>query len=97
MDVVKLKNGSEEVKPLVMATMMSIRELMAGLPGALDAYALVELCRDRNHKMFGNSLENLQKLGLIEASGNVHDSVRNVVLSAAVGEGADMYFGNPIA
>jgi hypothetical protein len=97
MEVVKLKNGSEEVKPLVMATMMSIRKLMAGLPGALDAYELVELCRDRNHKMFGNSQKSLQKLGLIEASGSVHDSVRNVVLSAAVGDGLELHFENPIA
>jgi hypothetical protein len=96
MKVLKLKNGSEEIEPLVMATMTQIRKLMSGLPGALDAYERVQLCKDRKHEMFGDSLKNLQNLALIESSGSVHDSIRNVVLSAAVGDGLELHFENPI-
>ena len=96
MQILKLKNNSKECEPIVMATMRSIGGLMEGLPGALDAYELVQLCKDPSHKMFGDSLTSLQARGLIEASGKVHDSVRNIILSSAGGDGLELHFENPI-
>ena len=93
--VVKLKNGSEEAEPLVRVTIMSLRMLMESDPIAF--YELFELCKDRNHKMFGNAGEKLAKLGLVGAAGHVHDSIRNIVLSAVEGEGLDMCLVSPIA
>ena len=95
MQVVTLKNGAQEPLPLVTATMMSISTLMQENPIAF--YELVMKCRDRNHRFFGNSGDVLQRLSLVETGGSVHTSIRNVVLSAAEGDGLDMCLGSPIA
>ena len=97
MNILKLKNGSEEAEPLVKVTMMSLNQLMQGLPGAIDAYELVEKCKDPDHKMFGDSEKHLIDAGLMEGPGRIHDSIRNVVLSAAVGDGLELHFESPIA
>src|SRR3989338_5617614 len=85
--LVKLKNGSEEAEPLVRVTMMSLQHLMGENPIAF--YELVELCKNRNHKMFGNTNEILERLSMV-SNGFVHGSIRNIVLSAVKGEGLDM-------
>ncbi|NLH78692.1 MAG: hypothetical protein GX465_16820 [Acidobacteria bacterium] len=97
MNILKLKNGSEEAEPLVKVTMMSLNQLMQGLPGAIDAYELVEKCKDPAHEMFGDSEKHLIDAGLMEGPGRIHDSVKNVVLSAASGEGLELHFESPIA
>lgn len=97
MDILKLKNGAEEAAPLVRITMMSLNQLMQGLPGAVDAYELVEKCKDQAHVMFGDSEQHLIDVGLMEGPNRIHDSIRNVVLSAAVGEGLQLHFENPVA
>ena|SRR3989344_1004550 len=90
-----LKNGAEEVEPLVRALMMSLRQLMREHP--IVFYELVHLCRDRNHRLFVDAREVLDSFTLLERNGFPHDSVRNVVLSAVEGEGLDMVFTSPIA
>ena len=97
MNILKLKNGSEECEPVVKVTMLSIQQLMKGLPGAIDAYELVEKCKDPSHKMFGDSEKHLIDVGLMEGPGRIHDSIKNIVLSSALGEGLELRFGDPVA
>lgn len=96
---VKLKNGTEEHGPLVSITMISLRGLMEAGMG-VGLYELAELCKDNNHKLFGSTGDTLAKLNLVGLGGGkftVHDSIRNIVLSAIEGEGLDMQLVNPIA
>ncbi len=95
MDMLKLKNGSEECVPLVNTTVMSVRHLMESNPIAF--VELVLLCRDRNHELFGNTAVDLQGLALVGRDGFVHDSIRNIVLSAVEGEGLEMKLISPLA
>jgi|688.fasta_scaffold817402_3 hypothetical protein len=93
MQTVTLKNGAEEALPLVTVTMMSLRTLMEQNP--IVFYELVTKCRDSNHRFFGNTGDSLKQLGLVQAGEHIHDSVRNIVLSAVKGDGFDMSLGSP--
>ena len=98
MDVVTLKNGEKERKSLVNVTMMSLRTLM-NEGKAMVVYELAELCRKPNHKPWGQTGEDLKKLQLAteqNGSWNVHDSIKNIILSAVEGEGLNMILGNPV-
>ena len=60
-------------------------------------YELMMKCRDSKHQFFGRSDAELRKLSLIGVSDDsIHDSIRNIVLSATSGEGTDMTLGSPI-
>ena len=95
MEIVKLRNGSEEPKPIVVATILSLKSLMETKP--ITFYELVMKCRDRNHQLFGVSSQDLKALRLIGEDESVHESIRNIVLSSAEGDGLDMKFVSPIA
>jgi hypothetical protein len=95
MQTVILKNGIEEAKPLVQVTMMSLRSLLQDKP--IVFYELVMKCRDGNHQFFGRSEDDLKALSLVQSDGSVHDSIRNIVLSAATGEGLEMVLGSPVS
>ena len=90
---VRLRNGTDESEPLVRVLMMSLRSLL-GNPLAL--YELAELAKDRNHEVWGDLDKPLKDLGLISPDGDMHDSVRNVVLSATEGEGAELHLVSPL-
>lgn len=97
--LVKLRNGTTEVKPLVSIVMHSIRQLLND-GKALVVYDLAMICRDSSYKPFGQAGTVLKNLKLVEESGgkyHVHESIKNIVLSSATGEGLDMQFGNPQA
>lgn len=102
--LVKLKNGSEEFEPLVKTTMLVLEkmfEFREDKPlGSLLFYELVEFCKDSNHKFFGNMGKDLEELTLLtvvsEGKYQVHGSIKNVVLSAAEGEGLDLCLVNPM-
>jgi len=94
METVVLKNDAEELKSLVIATMMSLEFLMKEQP--IVFYELVMKCRDHNHRFFGNTGEDLEKLALVQPGGSVHDSICNIVLSATNGNGLKMTLGSPI-
>lgn len=99
MEIVKLKNGSEEAGPLVATLMMALERLLAEKPIAL--YELVMVARDRDHEPFGRCGDDLADMHLLERRTNgtfgIHSSTRNVVLSAITGEGLDLALGSPIA
>jgi len=94
LEAVILKNGAEEVKSFVLVTMLSLQRLMREKPIAL--YELVQLCMNNKHDLFGNAGEILEELGLVK-NGVVHDSIRNIVLSAVEGDGCNMRLTNPLA
>jgi len=97
METVILKNGTEEVAQLVATIMHTLREMEGDMAngGPICIYELVQMCRDRNHKPFGTSGEKLERLNLING-GQVHDSIRNIVLSAIEGDGLDVTLGDPV-
>lgn len=96
---VRLKNGTDEVKPLVAIVMHSLHRLFDTGKGMV-VYELASLCRNPDHKPFGSTGEELKSLELVsEANGKwyVHGSIRNIVLSAVQGEGLDMGIRSPLA
>lgn len=94
-EVVKLKNGSTAPKGLVLATMTTLRYLFAKDP--VVSYELVCKARNPVHVFWADTAADLRKLGLIGPNGNMHESVRNVVLSATSGDDADLTLGDPLA
>lgn len=102
MKTVILKNGAEEHGPLVAITMKSIRALMEeGLGGLLSVYELGKFALSSSHTFFGNYGERLVTLHLVNGyTGRfqMHDSIRNIVLSALEWseDGKDFKLVNPI-
>jgi len=88
-----LKNGTEEVQPLVKVTMMTLHKLANEYP--LAAYDLVELCKSTQYKPFGGNNSILENYSLI-INGEVPDSIKNIVLSAFEGEGINLKLTSPI-
>ena len=98
MEVIKLRNGSEEPEPIVKVTMMALESLESkGLPGMLALYDLAEICKGKTVAPYGDNQKMLQDLALLKPDGQPHESIRNVVLSAVQGEGLGMYLGSPVA
>jgi hypothetical protein len=97
---VMLRNGASEAEALVATTMMALERLLDGGQG-IRFYELVTLCRDPDHVILGNSGEKLAELCLVDLvpgqAPKVHDSIRNIVLSAVHGENASMALRSPLA
>lgn len=94
-ETVLLRNGTEEGEIMVKSALFSLDQLAKAHFVAL--YELAALCRDPKHTLWGDTSDILQRLSLVMPDGRVHESIRNVVLSAVTGEGADMALRNPIA
>lgn len=94
METVNLKNGTTEALSLVSVVMVSLESLMKTKPMAV--YELNEICKDKNHKIFGSLGTDLTELSLLQANGQPHSCIKNVVLSAITGEGLNMTIGSPI-
>ncbi len=94
MDTVKLKNGSEEAEVIVKATIISLRSLFQNTFIAL--FELTEKCKNENHVIFGNNADIIKGYGLCQSDESVHDSIKNVVLSAIEGEGLEMKLVSPV-
>ncbi len=88
-----LKNGSEAQESLVKTIMISLESLLNS--NMIAFYELVQKCRDENHKMFGNTMTTIEKFNLA-ARGLVHQTVKDVVLSAVKGKELQMFLGDPI-
>lgn len=97
MEMLRLNNDSSEPKISVATTMMSIRSLWdQGITGICAVSDLYERCRDPNHQIANGELKTLQGLALIQPDGRIHDTIKNVVLSAITGESSDIALGSPI-
>ncbi len=95
MKMLKLKNGIEEAEPLVLTTMVVLRELMANKP--MVFHELVMKCRDSSYTLFGNTEAVLQEFALMLSDESIHNSIKNIVLSAVTGDGLAMTLDSPVA
>ncbi len=94
MSMVLLKNGAAEPKASVVTTCLAIEDVIKS--DSIAFFELVTLCRDPNHRLWGDALLTLRRLSLVEADGSVPPTVRNVVLSGAVGGELDLAWSNPL-
>jgi len=92
-ELVTLKNGSQEFGPFVSATMLSLERLFDRTP--IIGHELVMKCRDSNHHLFGDAASLLIARSLVSPDKTIHESIRNIVLSAVTGEDLDMILGSP--
>jgi hypothetical protein len=95
MNEIALKNGTSEQAILVSGILLTLRELMA--QNVLAFYDLVMMCRNPNYQAFDANIKLLQESGLLESNRKVHDSIRNIVLSAVEGERLEMRLVSPYA
>lgn len=89
MEMVTLNNGKSEGEAVVFATMFSLTRMLEQEPQVF--YEFVCKCRDPQYSMWGDSAARAVRWGLLDASDYVHESVRNVTLSAVAGEGMDLH------
>jgi hypothetical protein len=94
MEMSLLKIGKSVPKPVAMTTMVALRQIAENDP--LAFYELVELCKDSNHQIWGDT-DKLKGLSLLQSDGRVRDDVKEVILSAAEGEGMELSLGSPFA
>lgn len=95
MEMVTLKNGSEEAKVLVAGIKLSVLRIWDDNPLAI--YDLHSACKDSNYEPFGDNGATLKKLSLMEPNGGIHQSIKNVVLSMVEGEGMEKTLVSPVA
>lgn len=97
--VVKLRNGIEESEALVKVTLMSLHRLAdkEDVVAQTMFYDIVMKSRDRAYQIDPLNEKALQDLTLLQADGNPHNSIKNIVVSAVIGDGLNMKFQNPIA
>jgi hypothetical protein len=88
----KLKNGSQELDTMVIVTMRSLQHLAKNDP--ITLYELVEKCKDKDHVIWGDCESNIKALGLMTRVG-VHESIKNITLSAVIGTGLDITLCSP--
>lgn len=92
---IRLKNGSEEPNLLVNFISNRLAKLLNENP--IPFYELVSLCRNPSHELYEVSGEVLKSQRFVEPDGTVTESIRNIVLSGAVGERLDMMWTSPVA
>ena len=95
MNLVKLKNDAVEPDVLVAAIRVALEEILEKHPIAF--YELVRVCRNPAHAPFGNAGDILKKFDLMEEGGTIHNSIRNVVLSAVAGDEFHLQLDSPYA
>ena len=92
-----LNNGSTEPQPVVVSTYMSLTTLWKeGLGGMCAVLELVDQCKDPRKSIGSHSLKKLKGLALVQPDGRIHQTIKNVVLSAASGEGSEMTLVSPV-
>jgi hypothetical protein len=94
-ETVLLKNGAEEVMPLVATVMLVLERLVEEQPVVF--YELVMVCRDPHHTPWGQTGGELKARELMSPDGHIHNSIRNIVLSAVEGDGLGMQLVNPMS
>ena len=91
----RLQNGSEEPSISVAVTMMALKNLIQDDP--LSFFELVSKARDRGHEIPPHQTNVLVGLHLMEPEGTLHQTIRNVILSAVTGESLGMTLQDPRA
>lgn len=94
MELVALKNGTSEPRPLVATTLLALQSMMHRDPVAF--YEAVQIARNPAHTAFGNAGEKIEGYGLLQG-GTMHASVRNIILVSVDGDDFDMKLVRPEA
>ena len=96
LELLKLKNGGEAPAAAVWATMTSLKAMMtSGLPSMFAVIELADHVR-RDKRIPDATRALLVQRGLMEPDGSIHDIVRDVILSAAQGEGVSFALVSPV-
>ena len=95
MNTIKLKNGTEELESFVNLTIALLTKLAN--ENYILFYELVMKCRDRNHQLFGGCGKELVEREFLQSDFNPHQSIKNVIVSAVIGDGLNMKIENPSA
>jgi hypothetical protein len=97
METVRLRNGDEVARPLVLTTMITLQALYADPLEVITLYELNEVATRPGHRPFGNTGDKLHALGLLESpGGGMHDAVRSIVLSALHFDGDSYGLTSPV-
>jgi hypothetical protein len=90
-----LHSGEEHAASLVAVTMKTLRGAFAD--DAILFYELNEKAKNPNHEMFGATKKKATAMALCDSGGQMHASVREIILNAVEGEGFDLQLKNPVA
>jgi len=83
---------------MVVVTYGILLKMLDGMEGAIALYELVAVCKNPSHQVFSNAQkEYLMGRALMQPDGRIHQSIKNIVLSAIEGEGLRLTVVNPIA
>ena len=94
----KLRNGTEENKGLVVGTTLIIKSMLEKeYEYPMTFWELVRKCKDPNYEIFGgvNKLA-IINTGLMGSDGYIHQSIKNIVLSSIEERVDDTYIVNPV-
>lgn len=98
MNLITLRNGTQEGEALVRATTLVLKTL-ANSDNMLNVIAFYELCllaRNSEHCIFSSNVENiLIDLAMLQPNKKLNSSIRNIILSAIVGEDENIQIVNP--
>ena len=90
----KLKNGSEEPDAVVMATIITLKELQKS--DYTSFFDLVDSCRNKGRVPFGDGGRKLHSWGLFQSDHKTpHTAVKNIVLSFVTGDLFNMKLTSP--
>lgn len=97
-ETVQLRNGATVASSAVSATMSTLRMMVEStdITRLLAVYELRELARDPQHPMWPGTAEQLTTLGLL-TGGQLHDTIRDIALSAIEGDLDAFHLVNPVA
>lgn len=83
LEEIELKNGTTAPKALIVTTTLALDDLLR--TNMLTVIELIEKAKNKNYKMFGNSELVVETTSLME-DGQIHESVKNIILSSFTGE-----------
>jgi hypothetical protein len=78
---------------MVSVVWVALQDLLAA--NSVAFYEFVQLCRNREHKLFGNTAEVLGTRGWIN-DGQPHDATRSIVLASVEGDDLAMHLVSPL-
>ena len=84
---VLLSNGAKEALGCIRATLLSLKSLKND---PITFYDAVTLARDPSYQIFQKPKEKMQDYGMINSSGKMHDSIRNIINCAVQGDDFEM-------
>jgi hypothetical protein len=96
-EMVVLKNGKAAPRSLINTVHLALVHLASNgsVPDALAAISLADFCRN-GVAISGRELTILTEMTLVESDGSVHDTIKDIVLSATVGSSFNLRVVNPI-